>query len=479
MTDNIDITQTVNAQVQQVLAGIDVSALVKQCIMQSLVINRDSSFELYPGITDTSKSTQLAIMPNTVVVENNLVTSSLEVVETATVSNLTVTGNLTIAGNLLTALTNQITQEVVNSLPHTLLDNIKAIIASQPAPTAVSTAPQGSIQQLIEQQILATVTAEIPKMMADPNWLLSLNSLITQIISKQVASSLATVNLGEIAQQALTLNREQVIDLIPGIQDQSTSKEMTLMPGIVVIENELVVKNLEVVENSQVGHLTVTGDLTVPGTINTDNSSWKDLAASISQTAQQQLADTWKTTMKNEIVNDIKTSGIEITSALIDGRPLFDNGALTPQIQKSNLTSVGSLTELTVNGEAQIGPVHITSNRLGINTDSPEMALSIWDEEVSIVAGKKSQNQAFIGTSRNQNLVIGVNNNGCITVDVDGTTTINKLRVGRNQIGHTAVVPNWSGTKGDIMFNSNLGNDGIFGWICLGAFKWQTLKSAV
>jgi len=479
MTDNIDITQTVNAQVQQVLAGIDVSALVKQCIMQSLVINRDSSFELYPGITDTSKSTQLAIMPNTVVVENNLVTSSLEVVETATVSNLTVTGNLTIAGNLLTALTNQITQEVVNSLPHTLLDNIKAIIASQPAPTAVSTAPQGSIQQLIEQQILATVTAEIPKMMADPNWLLSLNSLITQIISKQVASSLATVNLGEIAQQALTLNREQVIDLIPGIQDQSTSKEMTLMPGIVVIENELVVKNLEVVENSQVGHLTVTGDLTVTGTINTDNSSWKDLAASISQTAQQQLADTWKTTMKNEIVNDIKTSGIEITSALIDGRPLFDNGALTPQIQKSNLTSVGSLTELTVNGEAQIGPVHITSNRLGINTDSPEMALSIWDEEVSIVAGKKSQNQAFIGTSRNQNLVIGVNNNGCITVDVDGTTTINKLRVGRNQIGHTAVVPNWSGTKGDIMFNSNLGNDGIFGWICLGAFKWQTLKSAV
>jgi hypothetical protein len=479
MTDNIDITQTVNAQVQQVLAGIDVSALVKQCIMQSLVINRDSSFELYPGITDTSKSTQLAIMPNTVVVENNLVTSSLEVVETATVSNLTVTGNLTIAGNLLTALTNQITQEVVNSLPHTLLDNIKAIIASQPVPTAVSTAPQGSIQQLIEQQILTTVTAEIPKMMADPNWLLSLNSLITQIISKQVASSLATVNLGEIAQQALTLNREQVIDLIPGIQDQSTSKEMTLMPGIVVIENELVVKNLEVVENSRVGHLTVTGDLTVTGTINTDNSSWKDLAASISQTAQQQLADTWKTTMKNEIVNDIKTSGIEITSAMINGRPLFDNGALTPQIQKSNLTSVGSLTELTVNGEAQIGPVHITSNRLGINTDSPEMALSIWDEEVSIVAGKKSQNQAFIGTSRNQNLVIGVNNNGCITVDVDGTTTINKLRVGRNQIGHTAVVPNWSGTKGDIMFNSNLGNDGIFGWICLGAFKWQTLKSAV
>jgi hypothetical protein len=479
MTDNTDITQVVNAQVQQALTGVDVSALIKQCIMQSLLINREHAVDLYPGITDTSKNTQLSIMPNTVVIEHDLVTTTLEVVDNAKIKDLTVTGNLKVADDLLTSLAGQITQDVIDQLPHTLLDNVKAIIASQPPVAAASTAPQGSIQQLIEQQILATVTAEIPKMMADPNWLMSLNSLITQIISKQVASSLATINLSEIAQQALTLNREQVIDLIPGIQDQSTSKEMTLMPGIVVVENELVVKNLEVVENTRVSHMTVTGDLTVTGTINTDNSSWKDLAASISQTAQQQLADTWKTTMKNEIVNDIKTSGIEITSALIDGRPLFDNGTLTPQIQKSNLTSVGSLTELVVNGEAQIGPVHITSNRLGINTDSPEMALSIWDEEVSIVAGKKSQNQAFIGTSRNQNLVIGVNNNGCITVDVDGTTTINKLRVGRNQIGHTAVVPNWSGTKGDIMFNSNLGNDGIFGWICLGAFKWQTLKSAV
>lgn len=478
MTDNIEINQIVNAQVQQVLAGIDVSALVKQCIMQSLVINRDSSFELYPGIVDTSKSTQLAIMPNTVVVENNLVTSSLEVVETATVNDLTVTGNLTIAGNLLTALTNQITQEVVNSLPQTLLDNVKAIIATQPAPAAVSTAPAGSIQQLIEQQILATVTAEIPGMMANPNWLLGLNSLITQIISKQVSSSLSTINLTAIAQQALVLNREQVIDLIPGIQDQSINKEMTLMPGVVVVENELVVKQLEVVENSRVNHLTVNGDLTVTGTINTDNNSWRALAASISQSAQQQLADNWKSTMKTEIVDDIKTSGIEITSAMINGRPLFDNGTLTPLIQHSNLTSLGSLSELTVNGEAQIGPVTVTSNRLGINTASPEMALSVWDEEVSIVAGKQSQNQAFIGTSRNQNLVIGVNNNGCITVDTDGTTTINKLRVGRNQIGHTAVVPNWSGTKGDVMFNSNLGNDGIFGWICLGAFKWQSLKSA-
>jgi hypothetical protein len=32
--------------------------------------------------------------------------------------------------------------------------------------------------------------------------------------------------------------------------------------------------------------------------------------------------------------------------------------------------------------------------------------------------------------------------------------------------------------KGDIVFNANFGADRVFAWVCLGAHRWQTLKSA-
>jgi hypothetical protein len=57
-------------------------------------------------------------------------------------------------------------------------------------------------------------------------------------------------------------------------------------------------------------------------------------------------------------------------------------------------------------------------------------------------------------------------------------TQIKKLRIGVHQIAHDDQVPGWSGTKGDIVFNSNFNNDRVFAWVCLGNYKWQPLKSA-
>ena len=106
------------------------------------------------------------------------------------------------------------------------------------------------------------------------------------------------------------------------------------------------------------------------------------------------------------------------------------------------------------------------------------MALSIWDEEVSVVIGKNKAKQAYIGTNRDQGLVIGVNRLPQIEIDSAGLTAIKKLQVGLHKISHNTAVPGWSGTRGDIVFNSNPGPDRVFAWVCLGTFKWQTLKSA-
>jgi hypothetical protein len=122
--------------------------------------------------------------------------------------------------------------------------------------------------------------------------------------------------------------------------------------------------------------------------------------------------------------------------------------------------------------------VYVVKNRLGINTQDPDSALSVWDEEVNVNAGKFSKNTGFIGTGRKQNLVLGTNRQNHLEIDADGLTTVQRLRVGRNNIAWGTEVPNYSGTKGDIVFNLNVGPDTPFAWACLGAFRWQSLKAS-
>ena len=50
--------------------------------------------------------------------------------------------------------------------------------------------------------------------------------------------------------------------------------------------------------------------------------------------------------------------------------------------------------------------------------------------------------------------------------------------LGLHRISHDSQVPGWSGTRGDLVFNTSPGADRVFAWVCLGAHRWQTLKSA-
>ena len=120
--------------------------------------------------------------------------------------------------------------------------------------------------------------------------------------------------------------------------------------------------------------------------------------------------------------------------------------------------------------------VNVIRKRVGVNTEEPEMAISVWDEEVCVSVGKYKNQQAYIGTNRNHAVSIGVNKEPQITLDTEGLTTVKKIRVGQHRIGHASEVPGWSGTRGDIMFNSNPTPGSAFGWVCLGAFKWKALK---
>lgn len=341
---------------------------------------------------------------------------------------------------------------------------------------------QENLSKLIEQQVSVAIAAEISRILESPDYVDKIGAEISAIINRRISVAMSTINVADIIEQRtsqlLKINREAATDLFPGIQDASDTKQLTLLPGVVVVEHDLATKNLEVVDHARLTNLSVHGDLTLTGSINTDNASWNDLANTISQRALATMRETWQSEMKSSIVDDIRLRGIDITSATINGEPLVANGQLNFAVTQSRLERVGDLKELTVTGPLTAGCLYSTNRRMGVNTQEPEMALSVWDEEVSIGLGKSKQNTAFMGTTRSQDLSIGTNGRGDIVISKDGATTIKKLYVGKNQIGHATEVPNWSGTKGDIIFNTAYTVGDAFAWICLGAFRWQTLKAA-
>jgi hypothetical protein len=234
-----------------------------------------------------------------------------------------------------------------------------------------------------------------------------------------------------------------------------------------------VAKNVQVTQDLSINNLVVTG------TINTDNRSWNELKDVISQQVLAATTERWYRELVEQVLERAKSGGINFKSVLIDNQPLIENNTLSSAVVDSHLQSTGTLKALKVAGVAQFGQtMHVAGRRVGINTQEPEMALAVWDEEVSIIAGKLSKQQAFVGTARLQNLAIGVNRVPQIEIDVDGLTTIKQLRVGRHRISHAGTVPGYSGTRGDLVLNSDPKPGTPFAWVCLGAFQWQSLHSA-
>jgi hypothetical protein len=240
-----------------------------------------------------------------------------------------------------------------------------------------------------------------------------------------------------------------------------------------VVENNLIAKQLEVSET------TVTRDLIVTGTVNTDNQSWSGLISEISNKALESAGEEWRNQLVEQVSTAIREKGIGFSQITLDGEYLVNGDRLASTITKTNIQALGVLERLRVGGEARINEtLHVVNKRVGVNTEEPEMALSVWDEEISVITGKHKLNQAYIGTSRKHGLAIGTNRIPCIEITDEGLTQIKKLQVGVHRVVFEPVVPGWSGTRGDIVFNSNPGSDRVFAWVCLGAFKWQPLKSA-
>jgi len=370
-----------------------------------------------------------------------------------------------------------------------LVETVKSSVA-----TLMTQGHVPGIQNYVDDRVITTtvdrsvetfVTRSIDQLSVDPEWLAKIETLINQTYVRKLAERLHDVDITAMIGQHIDRGVDRWQDRLladfktRGIADLATTTELTVMDGTVVVESELATTAATVEKDITVKGTAILNNLSVRGTINTDNKSWQILSDHIADKTLAQLSEQWRADMMDQVLILAKQQGIEFAQVLIEGTPLINGNALNAAITDSNIQQLGTLRSLSVAGPINLNnAVNVVGRRLGINTEQPEMALSIWDEEVGVIAGKFSKQTAFVGTSRATALHIGVNRTPSIEIDADGLTTVKNLRVGRHIYTHATTMPGYSGTRGDIVFNSDPKPSEPFAWQCLGAFRWVPLRSA-
>lgn len=369
---------------------------------------------------------------------------------------------------------------VINSVVDSIRGDVIKTVTSGNVPGLKELVNIDDIKKGVSVSVEETIANISEHLVEDSQWLSKIENMINQAVVTQTVARISSIDVNTVIKDQVNSKLDKlkadVVDetLTQGIQSTTSKIELTILEDHVVVENTLSAKNIEAVDTAVVKNLSVTG------TINVDNPSWNELADEISRRSLESIDQEWQEQLVAQVAEKIKTQGIDFSAVNIDGQVLVKNGVLSNGITRSNLQKVGTLEDLTVTGDAHLSDtLNVINRRVGINTKTPEMALSIWDEEISVIAGRLKENVAYIGTGRNQSLSIGVNRTPAIDIDVNGLTTIKKLQLGVHSISHGTSLPGYAGTRGDMVFNVNINaTDNVFAWVCLGGHKWKELKTA-
>ena len=369
--------------------------------------------------------------------------------------------------------------ELVSMVKHSVGD----LFAQGQIPNIANFVDTKLIDQSIDSAVTKLVTSTLDNLSVDPQWLARIENLIVQNYTQKISRHLSAVDIDSLVAAQLESSIDKWQERFrknfktSGIEDTAQSRQLGIEDNLVIVENQLVARGLHVVDGAEIsGDLTVK-NLAVTGTVNVDNKSWDQISTLAAGKALDKITSDWKTALVAEVLELSRTQGIDFKDVLINGKALVSNNQLNATITHSNLENVGTLKQLTVSGPATITDTfNVVRGRVGINTQQPEMALSVWDEEVAVMAGKLAKDQAFIGTSRNQSLTLGVNRSPYLEIDTSGLVTVKQLRIDRWKISHGGTEPGHTGTRGDVIFNSDPKPGTPFAWVCLGGLRWQPVR---
>ena len=237
-----------------------------------------------------------------------------------------------------------------------------------------------------------------------------------------------------------------------GIDDRATKCQLTILDNAVVIEQTVVATGLQIKGSAQIA-----GNLNIAGELVADSNAVQVLTESIRENTLAKIA----------------TVGIIAPKLVFNDKTIIDESEIASSVLKSNLRKVGTLEELQTRGETLLdGTLYVSQKRVGINTLEPTYALTVWDDDIEIAVNKRGQNRAFIGSHRPVNITLGAAGKDNISLDVDGSVTINDLRLGALPLTTASSEPNWAGRAGEIAFNDSPKIGQPIGWVCLEGHRW-------
>jgi len=321
------------------------------------------------------------------------------------------------------------------------------------------------LTQAVDQAVENLVTKTVNSLAFEPKWQEKINTQIARETGDRITRGLTETNVYDTLRDVVLDNKS--------IIHEDLNREVLIQDGIIVVQNHLATETLNTESDVNVGGaLVVDGDLAVKGRISLSNVSFDELSDTIEKNAIDKLKKEFIGETSNTIRKQIQ-DGLNVKNIMVRGESLVNDDRLSSGVTKTAIQELGTLKNLQVGTE-----LSVDNKRVGINTNAPRSALSIWDSEIEIDIGRRSQNTAQIGTSKAHNLSLITNNQEQVTIDKDGLVSVKKIRVGRNIIMTHNETPGWSGAKGDIVFNYNYRPGDAFAWLCLGAFRWHELKSA-
>lgn len=241
-----------------------------------------------------------------------------------------------------------------------------------------------------------------------------------------------------------------------GIDDKASQCQLTILDSHVIVERPILTTGVQ-----------VQGNVKVENAINVDTVN----AAHFKEDSQgfKQLVEF----IQKKTLDNIATNGSIAPSLKWNDKELINEKELTASILISNLRKVGTLEELQTRGETLLdNTLFVNNKRVGINTLEPTYALTVWDGEVEVAINKVNKTRAYIGTHRPIAVTLGASGKENISLDPDGSVTINDLRLGALPISTASALPNWPGRAGEIVFNDSPRIGVPIGWVCLDGHRW-------
>lgn len=254
-----------------------------------------------------------------------------------------------------------------------------------------------------------------------------------------------------------------------GIDDKSTSVQMTLLDQGVVIENKIISLGLEVK-----GQTVIEGDLHIKGDVPMDGPFFQRIINNTVDATKKSLDTELFEGYSNTIFERIRENGIDLNKITLNGTELVSGSKLSYGITDTNINRLGIVVDLQTTGEALLSQtLYVGKNRVGINTLEPGHALSVWDQEVEVGFSKRERDVAWFGTPREQTMVLSANRKDNLVLNKDGSVVINKLYVGTVELGTSDSTPKDAAPKGSVRFNTNPLPGAPAGWVSLGNGAWS------